>query len=137
MTHDLEEVLEHYVIAMLWSTSDESDESGGVPMDQNYSIADLAPSFLEECRADCKAFLEGAAAPLLIESNYIGRASCGIAQQIGHDLWLTRVGHGCGFWDGDWKSDSHSGLDGPLTKAAKALGDLDPYVGDDGMIYGS
>ena len=22
--------------------------------------------------------------------------------RIGHDLWLTRNGHGAGFWDGDW-----------------------------------
>lgn len=21
----------------------------------------------------------------------------------GHDLWLTRNGHGAGFWDGDWR----------------------------------
>jgi hypothetical protein len=22
--------------------------------------------------------------------------------QLGHDFWLTRNGHGAGFWDGDW-----------------------------------
>lgn len=24
-------------------------------------------------------------------------------ERIGHDFWLTRNGHGAGFWDGDWK----------------------------------
>ena len=23
-------------------------------------------------------------------------------ERIGHDFWLTRNGHGAGFWDGDW-----------------------------------
>lgn len=133
---DAKAVLEHYIVAMLWSTTDESDESGGVPMDENYSADDLAPSFLEQCERDVLAFLASVPVELLDESNYVGRASCGIDQQIGHDLWLTRVGHGCGFWDGDWKSDASCGLEGPLTTAAKALGDCNPYVGDDGMIYG-
>lgn len=26
----------------------------------------------------------------------------GCASRAGHDLWLTRNGHGAGFWDGDW-----------------------------------
>lgn len=136
MTIDAQEVLEHYVIAMLWSTMDESDGDGGSPMDENYSIHDLAPEFLESSRRDVATFLASVPGELLTRDNYCGTSSCGIDQQIGHDLWLTRAGHGCGFWDGDWHSDSHSGLHGPLTLAAKALGGCDPYVGDDGLIYG-
>ena len=26
----------------------------------------------------------------------------GREEEAGHDLWLTAVGHGAGFWDGDW-----------------------------------
>ena len=26
-------------------------------------------------------------------------------ERIGHDFWLTRNGHGAGFWDGDWDED--------------------------------
>lgn len=53
--------------------------------------------------------------------------------QAGHDFWLTRNGHGAGFWDGDWPE-----VDGAvLTLAAKKFGAYHLYVGDDGKIYGS
>ena len=52
------------------------------------------------------------------------------AEQIGHDFWLTRNGHGAGFWDrglgerGDW-----------LTAQCKPYGEADVYVGDDGSVH--
>jgi hypothetical protein len=135
---DLDTVVEHYIIAMLWSTNDESDESGGVPMDQNYSPEDLAPGEREEIEADCRTFLE-AVGHLITEDNYIGKNSGAhdVAALAGHDLWLTRVGHGAGFWDGDWDSDYNHGDARPLTNAAKALGEVWPYIGDDGQVYHS
>jgi hypothetical protein len=54
-------------------------------------------------------------------------ASCG-----GHDFWLTRNGHGAGFWDGDWPKEAGD----RLTKACEEFGEFDLYIGDDGMIYG-
>ena len=53
------------------------------------------------------------------------------AAMAGHDFWLTRNGHGAGFWDGDWPLPYADLLD----KAAQAAGTCDLYVGDDGMIY--
>jgi hypothetical protein len=50
----------------------------------------------------------------------------------GHAFWLTRNGHGAGFWDGDWPEPHASALD----EASKAFGSFDLYVGDDGMIHG-
>ena len=41
------------------------------------------------------------------------------AGHIGHDLWLTRNGHGAGFWDGDYPDD----IEDTLTKGAEALGE--------------
>ena len=49
----------------------------------------------------------------------------------GHDLLLTRNHHGAGFWDGDWPK----GVGKRLTDAADRLGEVYPYVGDDGLIY--
>src|SRR5208337_4573832 len=48
----------------------------------------------------------------------------------GHDFWLTRCGHGAGYWDGDYPTSG----DG-LTEASKSFGDVDLYVGDDDLIY--
>lgn len=36
-------------------------------------------------------------------------------EHIGHDLWLTRQGHGAGFWDGDYPRE----LGDELTKVAE------------------
>lgn len=48
----------------------------------------------------------------------------------GHDLWLTRSGHGCGYWDRGLGE-----LGDRLTEAAKAMGSADdhtPYDCSDG-----
>lgn len=133
------DVLQGYVVAMLWSTHDESTPEGGEPMDSKYSPDDLDSDFLEACRRDCFRFLYRAM-PHCTGDNWQGsrslRYQSELGEQIGHDFWLTRAGHGCGFWDGDWKSDSRSGLDGPMTRIAKSFGEVSPYVGDDGTIYG-
>ena len=51
-------------------------------------------------------------------------------EQAGIDFWLTRNGHGAGFWDRDL------GFVGDmLTKAAQSFGPCDIYAGDDGLAY--
>lgn len=50
--------------------------------------------------------------------------------QAGYDFWLTRNGHGAGFWESEWGKPGAI-----LDKAAKAFGEADLYVGDDGLIY--
>lgn len=132
--HDVAEFARHYIIAMLWSSTDESDESGGLPMDQNYDASDIAPATMAEIEKICRAFLEQVG-HLITDENYIGHASEGALQQAGHDLWLTSAGHGAGFWDGDWASDADRNVGRPMTDAAKAQAQEGPYIGDDGMIY--
>jgi hypothetical protein len=54
-------------------------------------------------------------------------------EMLGHDLWLTRNGHGAGFWDrNELKKD---GLGDKLSDIARKMGEKDPYVGDDGKVY--
>ena len=43
--------------------------------------------------------------------------------QAGHDFWLTRNGHGAGFWDGDWKDSAGASL----TEIAKSFGECNLY----------
>jgi phage-related protein len=52
-------------------------------------------------------------------------------RQAGHDLWLTRNGHGAGFWDGGWPDEAGE----RLADAARELGESSVYVGDDGWQY--
>lgn len=51
-------------------------------------------------------------------------------EAFAYDYWLTRNGHGAGFWD--------RGLDelgDKLSEMAKLQGSVDAYAGDDGLIY--
>lgn len=60
-------------------------------------------------------------------------------EQMGRDFWLTRNGHGAGFWDRDELSPVVHGstisLGDALSTVAERFGNCDLYVGDDGEIY--
>lgn len=125
---DLDEFTKAYIDAILFSEMDNSDESGGEPLDKNYTIEDFAPSALKAIIADCKKFQEENAEAIRVGAD---RGSASPEEQAGHDLHFTRSGSGVGFWDGDWPEPQGA----QLTKAAKAMGQVDFYVGDDGLIY--
>jgi hypothetical protein len=114
-----------YVTAMLWSSTDESDEAGGEPLDENYGVEDFTVEGLQRIIRDCDQFLE---MPGVNEAIYDTLADW---EQAGHDFWLTRCGHGAGFWDGDWPEPQAT----LLTDAAHAMGEQWVYVGDNGMLY--
>lgn len=125
----IETMLRAYIDCALRSTNDESDESGGVPMDTNYSADDITPDCLAKMRADVEKFAKE-------NARDIGRWD-GIASpetQAGHDFWLTRNGHGAGFWESEW-TDLPTNPGARLDAAAKRLGEVSLYVGDDGLIY--
>ena len=109
-----------YVEAALWSSTDNSDDRGGDPLDANYGLEDIAPESLACILADCEAFQRDHADDI-----------SGDVERAGHDFWLTRNHHGAGFWDGDWDDE----VGERLTEASHAYGSLDLYVGDDGLIY--
>jgi hypothetical protein len=124
------------VEAALWSSNDESDDTGGNPMDESFGIEDIAEEPLARLTADCQRFQASAAWLAVIEGEdprTDRRASHGysIEASAGHDFWLTRNGHGAGFWDGDWKEPHGTALD----ELAKSFGQVDLYVGDDGRLY--
>lgn len=87
--------------------------------------AELHPDALARLLADAAEF-EREHRALLDAANDAGYPD----DSCGHDLWLTRNGHGAGFWDrglGD--------VGERLTAAAEACGACDLYVGDDGFLY--
>jgi len=120
-----------YIVAMLWSTNDESDESGGEPLDANYNIEDIAPEALASIERDCSAFYDAHVDTWTDQHKYGSSDGSTESELAGHDFWLTRAGHGAGFWDGDWSEPAAT----KLTDACKAYSDQSPYVGDDDKIY--
>jgi hypothetical protein len=108
-----------YIDAALWSSTDNSRDDGGDPLDKNYSASDIAPETMAKMVADCADFQERFA-ELLSESGLDD-------EKAGYNFWLSRNGHGAGFFDDD--------LDA-LQKAAEEYGEFNLYIGDDGLIYG-
>lgn len=109
-----------YIECALWSSTDNSNPSGGDPLDENYGPEDIDPKTLDEMIADCKAFQEHEAADL-------GKART--PGENGYDFWLTRNRHGAGFWD---RGLGEVGT--RLTKAAHVYGEVNLYV-HEGRIY--
>ena len=120
-----------YIVAALWSSTDNSTPSGGNPLDDNYAATDIAPEALEQITQDCSRFQQ-AHAVLLAEaySRYSVTDGSSPETYAGHDFWLTRQGHGAGFWDRGLGEVGEK-----LTAAAHAVGGSDIYVGDDGELY--
>lgn len=53
------------------------------------------------------------------------------ASQAGHNFWLSRNGHGAGYFDGHWPEKTET----ILMEGCNKFGGCDLYVGDDGLVY--
>ena len=73
-------VLHHYLHAALWTEE----------LDGNRDIENITSHSKVQARKDIKAFVD-ANEKLLVQSGLSN-------DQIGHDFWLTRNGHGSGMW---------------------------------------
>jgi hypothetical protein len=119
-----------YITAALWSSTDD----GGEPLDRNFSQKDIAPTSLRKMKHDCVKFMEANRRDLVLycETVRYNPSEGSEMAYAGHDFWLTRNGHGAGFWDRDGISEQ---LGERLTKASKKFGSSDLYVGDDGKVH--
>ena len=105
-----------YLECALWSSTGDDDQ----PLDRDHDITDIADESVAKAIADCAAFRDKAGDMLADWCD----------DDAGHDFWLTRNGHGAGFWSRLNKSHGHL-----LSDLAQKAGQSDPYIGDDGRIY--
>ena len=113
-----------YLECALWSSTDNSRDNGGDPLDDNYGIEDMAQSCIDSAIEDCDDFVAA-------HAELIGDQ----LEQAGHDFWLTRNGHGAGFWDRDPSVYPKDPRGKVLTAASEVYGSVNLYIGDDGLIY--
>jgi len=111
---DVEKFMEGYIDAMLWSSTDDDD----TPLSNYLSASDISDSAMQQILDDCTKFW----------ISNMQEIPC-VPAQAGHDFWLTRQGHGAGFWDGDWPEHGDK-----LTEASRAFSELSVSV-EDGKIY--
>lgn len=94
----------------------------------------FSDSAWKQIKGDCE-FFQGRAKYLLDDAYETGQYG---ASQAGHDFWLTRNGHGTGFWDRkelDGLSTINATLGDRLTKIAEEFRWLSLVKGDDGLLY--
>lgn len=120
----LKEFVDAYIAAALWASNDEDDN----PLDENYSAEDFHPESLRKIQEDCRKFLEKNETDIM--EGYKGGHNKSVAQ-AGIDFFLTRNGHGAGFWDGDWETRAAD----RLTQASHDTGEQNLYTGSDEKIY--
>ena len=128
--YDTDEFTRAYMEAILFAETDWDGE----PLDANYDISDFSQESLSAIKKDCAEFQAQAnigeidGAPSYLPPAQLRQPrkvdSDGMA---GHDFWLTRAGHGGGFWDGDWP-EPHGDR---LTKLSEKFGGVCVTVDDD------
>jgi hypothetical protein len=110
---------EAYLECALWLATDEDGE----PLDKGGWSADhFSLESLSRCARDCRAFLESA-------DEFIGYSELTSAE-AGHLFWLSRNGHGSGFWD----RGEHP-VFAELHATAKRCGEAHVYIGDDSRLH--
>lgn len=132
------ETFNAYVECALWATTGDDGDA----LDALYSMDDLADSARASILTDLAGFYA-----LVAEAEADADAVYALTDgwddsQIGHDFFLTRNGHGAGFWDRYYAGPNSGELarsrarnGDVLTEIAKTFGTSDFYVGDDGLVY--
>lgn len=131
LNKELNDFSRAYIIAALWSSTDNLDPNGGNPLDKKYTINDIAQETLDKMISDCISFQQK------YEELYTNGGWSD--EEAGHDFWLTRNGHGSGFWDRGYGDPEKEEIGKLLTTASKKYGEYNLYLGDgahDGLIYG-
>jgi hypothetical protein len=134
--YKVDEFTRAYMECALWSSTD-TVNGEDVNLDDNHCIEDIAPETLGKMIADCQKFQVQYSALLKTAYSMQHKTREGLQDytpsQAGHDFWLTRCGHGAGFWD--------RGLGEAGEKLTEACGfrtafdNIDLYIGDDGKIH--
>lgn len=110
-----------YIDAALWSSSCNETENDDTPLSDRYSMADIDSLSMDRIVKECEDFI-GQCKPEDLELQR--------DDQNGHDFWLSRNGHGAGFFDRGLGDAGDR-----LQEIARGMGESDIYVGDDKKLY--
>ena len=111
------QILKDYLHALLWTEIDNNEDA----LDLNYDIDDINHDTVTEQARQIERFIREAKA-----GDYFRGVP---TEMIGHDIALSRNRHGAGFFDRGYEwADA-------LQDIAEKMGEINAYVGDDGLIY--
>jgi hypothetical protein len=119
-------MIQAYLACALWSSTGDDDE----PLDKTYSIEDI------DLYTKLKMGRDVQQAETLADAFVPNWRSYWDDEQFGHDFWLTRNGHGAGFWDrAPTRNTEQDEIGEKLSTIARSFSGVDLYVGDDGRVY--
>ena len=122
----IEVIARHYLIAALWSEE---------PDDESWDDCEPSEEAIQEARKEALKFIVLAGGVPDYGMGYEAE-DCppGFVNEsmTGHDLWLTRNGHGTGFWDRPELGRKETAR---LSEIAQEMGGVYIYLGDDNKIH--
>lgn len=116
-TEALDSFTRGYLECALWTT-DPCPMPGEWSARDGWSLDNIEPSALAQAVSDCADFQTANRADLDAVTESFGADDA----QHGHDFWLTRNGHGAGFWD-----RGYGVLGRKLSDAARVYGSVDVF----------
>ena len=119
----LDDFAKGYVEAMFFTNGDTGDEREDLLND--LGAERLTRAAVARIAADCRKFLGHIMPDGCFVQQWIDRAEGYNIEQAGRDFWLTRQGHGVGFW---CRKELNGELGAGLTDAAAAQGEVYPSV---------
>lgn len=105
-----------YMQCAKWSSVDEEGESL-----EPFQFSDEAE---KKMRKDLDSFIEYCEAN--VSETFLAYQKLQEPEQFAHDFWLTRNGHGAGFWDRGLGE-----IGNILTKATETFGECDLYLNNE------
>jgi len=116
--YDIDTAVDSYITALIWT--EEGHETDYDPW-EGKNIYDIDENSKDEIVKEVEWFINSAGDVFEDMTD----------DQIGNDLWLTRNGHGSGFFERINDSENLT----IITKLCDVLGNVDAEIGDDGNIY--
>lgn len=136
MTNDyLDKMTRAYLVCALWASTHFGESmrlpngdvvNDGENLNDHFDVDDIPADEIAIAREDCADFLLANVA--LLRECKMRAAYC--ADQCGMDFWLSRNGHGAGFFD---RGLAHGAT---LHSAAKVYGSRDLFIGADFLVHG-
>lgn len=126
---DINEILKGYIEAALWTEEERLHDEKIMVIGKKIPFAsfkynDVDTDSVIDAYNDIKTFIKNAGDDAVQEA--IDEKGL---YQLGMDIWLTRNGHGSGFFDHFYDNEEM------LMSAAKSLNSKDIYFGDDGKLH--
>ena len=117
-------MLNDYLICAIWTSIGDDCE----PLDTEFGVEDISEGTRIQSNTDILSAI------MLADDACPDWRDFWNEQHFAHDLWLTRNGHGSGFWD-RYTGGRGEEIGDILTGIAESMGNVDLYVGDDGRVY--